>query len=261
MMSFGRRLRSKLLGNLFGLESRKYKDSKINSYYDNKGLSKRDIRKGLHRKNVGGMWEEIGKLQLSFLVEQGLAPDMKFLDLGCGSLRGGIHFINYLEPGNYYGMDVNAPLVEAGYNIELKKAGLTHKLPKTNLIIENQFKTSRFGILFDYALAVSVFTHLPLNHIRLCFIELSKSMKSGGKFYATFFECPDARRQGASRGAYSKRYVSRRATRQRPQMGVFQLNAESEVKDYPFSGKLFDIRLSGSAVRSASWSCSILACL
>lgn len=191
MMSFGRRLRSKLLGNLFGLESRKYKDSKINSYYDNKGLSKRDIKKGLHRKNVGGMWEEIGKLQFSFLIEQGLAPDMKFLDLGCGSLRGGIHFINYLEPGNYYGMDVNAPLVEAGYNIELKKAGLTHKLPKTNLILENQFKTSRFGILFDYALAVSVFTHLPLNHIRLCFIELSKSMKSGGKFYATFFECPD----------------------------------------------------------------------
>ena len=46
-----------------------------------------------------------------------------------------------------------------------------------------------------------------------------------------------------------------------PQMGVFQLNAESEGKDYPFSGKLFDILMRGSVVPSASWSCSILACL
>ena len=30
---------------------------------------------------------------------------------------------------------------------------------------------------------------------------------------------------------------------------------------YPFSGKLFDILMRGSVVPSASWSCSILACL
>lgn len=185
-MSFGGRLRGFL-----GLGRGRQKGSRTNSYYDNKAMSKRDLKKGLHRKNVGGMWDEIGRLQSGFLVEQGLAPGMKFLDIGCGSLRGGVHFINYLDAGNYYGMDVNAPLVEAGYSIELKKAGLAHKLPRTNLVIENRFKAARLGVEFDYALALSVFTHLPLNHIRLCLAELAKCMKPGGRFFATFFECPD----------------------------------------------------------------------
>jgi hypothetical protein len=52
---------------------------------------------------VGGMWEEIGKLQLDFLVNQGLRPTHKFLDIGCGTLRGGRHFIRYLDAGNYAG--------------------------------------------------------------------------------------------------------------------------------------------------------------
>lgn len=43
---------------------------------------------------------------------------------------------------------------------------------------------------FDFALAHSVFTHLPFNHIRLCLEQLSQRMATGGKLYATFFECP-----------------------------------------------------------------------
>jgi hypothetical protein len=42
-----------------------------------------------HRNYVGGMWEEIGKLQFDFLVQQGLKPSHCFLDIGCGSFRGG----------------------------------------------------------------------------------------------------------------------------------------------------------------------------
>jgi hypothetical protein len=41
-----------------------------------------------HRRCVGGKWDEIGKLQIDFLKEQGLEKNMKFLDIGCGSLRG-----------------------------------------------------------------------------------------------------------------------------------------------------------------------------
>ncbi|MEP7013787.1 MAG: hypothetical protein ABJC13_25990, partial [Acidobacteriota bacterium] len=39
----------------------------------------------------------------------------------------------------------------------------------------------------------SVFTHLPANFIRRCLIELSKAMAPGGRFYATYFECPEDR--------------------------------------------------------------------
>jgi hypothetical protein len=36
-----------------------------------------------------------------------------------------------------------------------------------------------------------VFTHLPLNHIRLCLWQVAKVMNPGGRFLATFFFAPD----------------------------------------------------------------------
>ena len=49
-----------------------------------------------HRGVVGGMWDEIGKLQFEFMVKQGLKSEHKFLDIGCGSLRGGSISSNFL---------------------------------------------------------------------------------------------------------------------------------------------------------------------
>jgi SAM-dependent methyltransferase len=139
---------------------------------------------------IGGMWEELGQLQFDFLVRQGLAPDMLLLDVGCGCLRGGIHFIKYLDSGNYYGLDLNQPLLDAGYDEEVTAAGLQARLPRENLICDSQFAFERFGKSFQYALAQSVFSHLPLNHIRLCLIKLAACIAKGGRFYATFFVSP-----------------------------------------------------------------------
>jgi SAM-dependent methyltransferase len=47
-----------------------------------------------------------------------------------------------------------------------------------------------FGISFDFAIAQSVFTHLHMNLIVRCLVEVRKILKSGGKFYATFFLAP-----------------------------------------------------------------------
>lgn len=161
----------------------------LTSYYK-RIFSKKEIASGAHRDAVGGIWDEMGKHQFDYLVGHGLRPDMRLLDVGCGSLRGGVHFIRYLADGNYYGLDVNESLLDAGFNEELPRCGLQQKLPRTNLIVDDHFKATRFGVEFDFAIAQSVFTHLPLNNIRVCMIEISKCMKRGGKFFATFFESP-----------------------------------------------------------------------
>lgn len=163
---------------------------KINDYNDLK-LSENEINCDVHRDAVGGMWDELGKLQFDFMIGQGLIPGMRLVDVGCGCLRGGIYFIRYLDAGNYYGIDVNQTLLDAGYNTELARYGLQNKLPRPNLLQDAHFRFSLFGTTFDYAIAQSVFTHLPLNHIRLCLLELAKCMKEGGRFFATFFECPE----------------------------------------------------------------------
>jgi SAM-dependent methyltransferase len=152
-------------------------------------LSQDQIAKGKHKDRVGGMWEEIGHLQFEFLQQQGLLPEHKFLDVGCGSLRGGIHFIPYLNAGNYYGLDINASLIEAG-KIELAAINCLDKNP--NLLVNDKFEFSMFGVQVDFALALSVFTHLFLNHIGRCLVEVQKVLKPQGVFYATFFQAPSS---------------------------------------------------------------------
>jgi ubiquinone/menaquinone biosynthesis C-methylase UbiE len=151
-------------------------------------LSNEEANAGLHRESVGGMWDEIGKLQFDFILNQGLKPEMKFVDIGCGCFRGGVHFLRYLNSGNYYGIDMNSSLIDAGYQQELDVTN-RNKLPQKNLLVNDHFELYLLGVEFEFALAQSVFTHLPLNHIRRCLFELAKCVKQGGKFYATFFEC------------------------------------------------------------------------
>ena len=56
------------------------------------------------------------------------------------------------------------------------------------------FGFERLGQTFDYALAQSVFTHLPLNSIIRCLMNMEGVLAPGGRFYATFYENPDGKR-------------------------------------------------------------------
>jgi SAM-dependent methyltransferase len=159
--------------------------SEINRY--DRQLTREQINAGKHRDMVGGMWEEIGRLQFEFLRARGLKPGHRLLDIGCGSLRGGIHAIKYLETGDYYGLDMNPSLIEAARH-ELKLAGLTHKNP--HLAVSDRFELGLFRQKFDYLLAHSVFTHVFANHIIRCLAEVREVLASKGQFFATFFLAP-----------------------------------------------------------------------
>jgi len=158
-----------------------------NSY--GRQLTQAEINAKSHREYVRGMWDEIGILQFNFLKDHGLKPDHCLLDVGCGALRGGIHFARYLNNGHYYGIDINPSLIEAGKK-ELQDAGL---LPKqSHLLVNDKFEARQFGMRFDFAIAQSVFTHLPINDIVRCLAEICGVMKPDGVFFATFFEAPSA---------------------------------------------------------------------
>ena len=157
----------------------------VNSYH--RQLTDDELNRNEHRDFVGGLWDEIGRLQHDFMVSRGLTPQHTLLDVGCGALRGGIHFIDSLDLGNYHGLDINESLLNGGKR-EIKHAGLVDKHPK--LLINQNFEFWQFGTKFDYALAVSVFTHLPMNHIVRCLVELAKVLKPQGQFFASFFEAP-----------------------------------------------------------------------
>jgi len=159
----------------------------VNNYH--RSLTDEEIDKRDYRTMVGGMWDEIGKLQFDFLKNKGLQPNHKLADIGCGSLRGGIHFIDYLDKGNYFGLDINESLLVGGKK-EIQELNLGYKEP--SLLQDNEFKVGLFGTTFDYALSVSLFTHLFQNHIIRCLSEIKKCMHVDSVYYATFFEAPSS---------------------------------------------------------------------
>jgi SAM-dependent methyltransferase len=147
-----------------------------------------------HRSTVRGtdaFWDYLGKLQLDYMVEQGLQPEHYLLDVGCGPLRAGVHFIGYLEPGHYAGVDKRGARLERARDVELPRYGLQDKAPM--LLVNEQFEFGKLGQTFDYAIAQSVFTHLPLNVIMRCLVEMSRVLRPGGRFYATIYENPQGK--------------------------------------------------------------------
>jgi len=158
------------------------------SDYSEREFTPAEIRKGLHRKFIGGRWDTHGQTQLAFLTSHGLRPEHTFLDVGCGCLRAGRHLIDYLEPNNYYGVDANRSLVQAGYDVELTDMQ-RRRVPASHLRANERFDGD-FGVKFDFAIAQSVFSHVTLNQIRLCLFRMAKVMRPGGTFFATFFERP-----------------------------------------------------------------------
>lgn len=153
--------------------------------YSGKEFTADQIAAGEHRQFVGGVWDSHGKRQVDYLIKNGLQPSDKLVDVGCGCLRAGRLLVDYLDPGNYYGVDANHSLIQAGYDVELTDEQRS-RLPAGNLRANDRFDVD-FGTQFDIAIAQSVFTHISLNHIRLCLYRVAKSVRPGGTFYATFF--------------------------------------------------------------------------
>lgn len=139
------------------------------------------------RRKVGGAWDEIGKLQFDYLVSEGLKPDNNFIDVGCGVLRGGLHFVRYLDPSRYHGIDASPDMIR-GAGAELEEAGLTSRDAHLR---QTEYFDLDFGTQFDYGLALSVFTHIDLNMIYRCLANIAATFREGGQFYATYFLGPD----------------------------------------------------------------------
>lgn len=163
---------------------------RVSPYFDEKQL-RSTVSRGGHREAIGGLWEEMGQLQIEFLLAQGLSPAHRLLDVGCGALRFGVKAVDYLDAGHYYGIDISESLIAAGYERELDDAQRV-RLPRRNLHATANFDLSFLDAGIDMALAQSVFTHLPFNHIRRCLDAVAGRLVPGGRLYATAWIVGDA---------------------------------------------------------------------
>jgi SAM-dependent methyltransferase len=144
---------------------------------------------------VGGRWDEIGQLQFNYLVSNGLGPSQRMLDIGCGTLRGGRHFIRYLDRGCYTGVDISSAAIAAARQL-VAAENLVEKAPT---LLHNPDPAQWFGTpeeaIYEVLLAQSVFTHLDVPHIEACFGRLGSIMSPGARFFFTFKEGLESQRR------------------------------------------------------------------
>jgi hypothetical protein len=77
------------------------------------------LRQGRPHRSLGGnlfgrKYGKAGEGLFRRLVNLGLKPDDTCVDYGCGTLRLGIHAINYLNPRCYWGLDISDFLLQEG---------------------------------------------------------------------------------------------------------------------------------------------------
>ena len=101
-------------------------------------------------------WEKRGAFQLELLRFMGLHPGASFLDVGCGPIRAGVHFIRFLDPGNYHGVDFSPSFIEAAHRI-VESEGLTPRAARISMLAGFDF--ARMGRSYDCILCFSVLNH------------------------------------------------------------------------------------------------------
>jgi cyclopropane fatty-acyl-phospholipid synthase-like methyltransferase len=128
------------------------------------------------------LWEELGAWQLDSLRSIGLKPHHRLLDFGCGALRFGLSAIDYLDDGNYFGVDAFAPYIAAGRKLA-QVAGIKKRFA---LLVSRDFELDRFGVDFDFGNAQSVLTHMSGEECDRFMVMLRRVMKPGGIFFFTY---------------------------------------------------------------------------
>jgi SAM-dependent methyltransferase len=141
-----------------------------------------------HERAVGSKthdsWLEIGQMQFDYLLGHGLKPDMRMLEIGCGNLRAGRLFIGYLDPGNYYGVDISPEILLAAQDT-VAEYGLQARMPHLSLVQDLRLAFLPTG-QFDVIHAHSVFSHSPIEVIDECLAHVGRVLAPGGFFDFTF---------------------------------------------------------------------------
>ncbi|TYG95842.1 hypothetical protein ES288_A11G300600v1 [Gossypium darwinii] len=114
-----------------------------------------------HHSNYGEPWAG-GRDVFEFLAESSrLTANSRVLEIGCGTLRVGLHFIRYLKPEHFHCLERDELSLMAAFRYELPSQGLLHKRPL--IVCGEDMDFAKFGsdVMYDLIYASAVFLHMP----------------------------------------------------------------------------------------------------
>jgi SAM-dependent methyltransferase len=121
------------------------------------------------------------RFQSEFLIAHGLRADQRLLDIGCGTLRGGIPLIEYLDAGHYFGIEAREEALKEA-RAALAEAGLQDKSP--TLIHSADPVSVSLREKIQVAWAFSVLIHMEDAIVEACLDLVARVLDDDGVFYA-----------------------------------------------------------------------------
>lgn len=178
-----------------------------------KGASHPTLGKKLKDKRNKG-----GKENFEILVNLGLKPNDTCLDYGCGSLRIGQYLINYLNEGNYYGLDITDKFYLIGKEM-LSPEQLKFKKPhffKINKEIIRSLANKDINVIFSFG----VLLHVPPRKLKDYFHNLLSLLSTNSKLYIGISTYRENKQTSPVSWVYTQTYLKKKLIKQNSQINV-----------------------------------------
>lgn len=125
-----------------------------------------------------------GRAQFVRLLQHGLLPESKVLDIGCGILRVAYWLLHFLDPGCYCGIEPAKRRVEMGRRYLFLPGELERMRPRFDFNAD--FDTSVFNERFDFFLAGSIWTHCSKTQIEVTLDGFLRNSAPRGVFLVSY---------------------------------------------------------------------------
>jgi hypothetical protein len=147
--------------------------------------AERKLRRGKRHRTLGSNPRKgEGKIFLDQFVEfTGLKPEDACVDYGCGTLRIGIHMIEYLDPGRYWGLDVSDFLLDQGRDL-IGERLMEEKRPNLRIISREAMEEAA-AAKPKLLLSNRVLNHVQPEELAEYFNNLLKIIGSSGQAIVT----------------------------------------------------------------------------
>jgi SAM-dependent methyltransferase len=129
------------------------------------------------------LFELTARDPLCVALMEGLNPDSSVLEVGCGCLRVGYWFIQFLNAGRYCGIEPNEQMLAAGRDVLLGTMD-AEKQPRFDT--NDRFDFGAFGTTFDFVIAFSIWTHASKSQISTMLDQFKRTANPGAKFVTSW---------------------------------------------------------------------------
>ncbi|MFO0851158.1 MAG: methyltransferase domain-containing protein [Gemmataceae bacterium] len=138
-------------------------------------------------------FDRLGQAKLKHLLDVGLRPDSRVLDVGCGTGQLAVALEGFLsDAGRFVGTDIGPEAVAFCRE--------HYKRPNFRFLVNGMTDVPITGEAFDYVTFFSVFTHTFPDETALLLAEAARLLAPGGSIVADVFVSPLVERCAGNRG-------------------------------------------------------------